>query len=135
MSGVSQVQAPGPGSIRSRALGGAGWTTAGYVAQQVLRLGSNLILTRLLVPEAFGLMSLVMVFVIGLELLSDVGVGPAIIQSRRGDEPRLLDTAWTVQIIRGAILLGLSVLLAWPVARIYGEPSLSLLLPAAGFCA
>lgn len=132
VSEAAPAHAGAPGNVRSRAIGGASWTIGGYAAQQILRLGSNLILTRLLAPEVFGLMSLVLVFVTGLELLSDIGVGPAIIQSRRGDDPRLLDTAWTVQIIRGFILLLMSAVVAWPTARIYAEPSLLALVPAAG---
>ncbi|MFG0298526.1 MAG: polysaccharide biosynthesis protein, partial [Phycisphaerales bacterium JB047] len=48
--------------LRARALRGSGWTLGGFGASQVLRLVSNLILTRLLFPEAFGLMSLATVF-------------------------------------------------------------------------
>jgi len=46
-------------SVKQLAVRGAVWTIASYGLSQVLRLGSNLILTRLLVPEMFGLMSLV----------------------------------------------------------------------------
>jgi len=99
---------------------------------QAVRFGSNIILTRLLMPEAFGLMSLVWVFITGLEMLSDVGVGPAIIRSERGDDPRLLDTAWTVQVVRGFLLFGLASLVAWPAARFYHQPSLFPLLVVAG---
>jgi O-antigen/teichoic acid export membrane protein len=119
-------------TIKSRAVEGAGWTIVGYGAQQVLRFGSNLILTRLLVPDAFGLMALTTIFVLGLELLSDVGVGPAIIQSKRGDDPALLDTAWTVQIIRGFALFAVSLVIAWPASRLYAEPRLTSLIAAAG---
>jgi O-antigen/teichoic acid export membrane protein len=127
--GAEAVPAP---TIKKRAIEGTVWTVVGYGAQQVLRLGSNLVLTRLLAPEAFGLMALVFVFVTGLEMLSDVGVGPAIIQSARGDNRRLLDTAWTVQIIRGVILAIVALLVAWPAARLYAEPRLTALVTAAG---
>jgi len=128
---VSASRESSPG-VETRAVAGAGWTVAGYGLQQVLRLGSNLVTTRLLAPDAFGLMSLVFVFITGLEMLSDVGVGPAIIQSKLGDDRRLLDTAWTVQIIRGAMLFALCLIIAWPAARLYAEPRLMPLLSAAG---
>ena len=44
--------------LRARALRGTALTFLGFGAQQFLRLLSNLILTRLLFPEAFGLMAL-----------------------------------------------------------------------------
>ncbi len=118
--------------VRARTIRGAFWTIANHGAGQVLRFGSNIVLTRLLVPDAFGLMSLVWVFITGLEMLSDVGLGPAIIRSERGEDQALLDTAWTVQIIRGFILFALSVLLAWPAARFYSQPKLLPLIAVAG---
>lgn len=123
---------PASKSVKARTIRGAFWTIFNHGAGQILRFGSNIVLTRLLVPEAFGLMSLVWVFITGLEMLSDVGVGPAIIRSERGDDPPLLDTAWTVQIIRGFVLLGLSLLVAWPAAKFYGQPQLTALIAVAG---
>ncbi len=110
--------------LRAKALRGSGWTIAGFGASQVLRLGSNLILTRLLFPEAFGLMALAQVFLQGLGMLSDIGVGPSIVQNKRGDDPDFLATAWTMQVVRGFVLfLGMCVL-AYPVSLIYDEPLL-----------
>ncbi len=110
--------------LRARALRGSGWTLAGFGAQQVLRLGSNLVLTRLLFPEAFGLMALAQVFLQGLNMLSDIGVGPSIVQNKRGDDPDFLATAWTMQVIRGfALFLGMCAL-AYPASLIYKQPLL-----------
>ena len=116
----------------ARALRGSAIVALGYVASQVLRLGSNLILTRLLFPEAFGMMALVTVVMIGLMMFSDVGIGPAILGDRRGDDPRFLDTAWTIQVVRGALLWGVTWALAWPLAAFYRAPELTQLLPVAG---
>lgn len=124
--------AMGRGSLKSRTIRGTLWTTGGYGAQQVLRLGTNLVLTRLLSPQMFGLMSLVNVFILGLQGFSDVGIGPAIIQSKRGDDPSFLNTAWTIQVVRGFALGAMSCLIAWPVAKLYGEQQLMWLLPVAG---
>jgi O-antigen/teichoic acid export membrane protein len=103
----------------------------GFGATQVIRLASNLILTRLLFPEAFGMMALVSIFLMAIVMLSDIGTGPAIMQSRRGDEPAFLDTAWTIQIIRGVLLWALAVISAPLVAWFYGEPQLQYFLPVA----
>ncbi|MFW2589659.1 oligosaccharide flippase family protein [Sagittula sp. SSi028] len=106
-------------------------TVGGFGFSQMIRLASNLILTRLLFPEAFGLMSLVMVFLMGLYQFSDVGVVPAILQSKRGDDRDFLDTAWTMQAVRGVGLWLVACALAWPVAQIYDAPELALMLPVA----
>lgn len=101
-------------------------------SRQGLSLLSNLVLTRLLFPEAFGLMAIVNVVLFGLTMLSDVGIIQAVIQNPRGDDQRFLDTAWTMQIARGAILCLVTWALAWPVAIFYEEPILAWLLVVAG---
>ena len=116
----------------ARALRGSMLTAGSYAVTQALRLGSNLILTRLLYPEAFGVMALVSVALVGLAMFSDMGVGPAISASPRGDERDFLDTAFTLNVLRGAVLWGATCALAWPMARFYDAPDLMQLLPAAG---
>lgn len=103
-----------------------------FGASQFLRLLSNLLLTRLLFPEAFGLMALVTVFLTGLTMFSETGIATSIQQNKRADEPRFLDTAWTIQIIRGGILWLLSWPIGWAAATLYDAPDLELLLPVAG---
>ena len=111
----------------------ASWIVLGYGASQAIRLASNLILTRILFPEAFGLMALVTVITVGLTLFSDVGIAPSISQSRRGDDPPFLDTAWTIQVGRGVILWLVACALALPMASFYDQPQLATWLPLAAF--
>lgn len=119
-------------SIRKLAIRGTVWTVLGYGASQVLRFGSNLVLTRLLAPDLFGLMSIVNIFIIGLHLFSDIGLQTNIVQSKRGDDPVFLNTAWTVQVLRGAALWLCCLLLAFPVSQVYGQPQLLWLIPFVG---
>lgn len=116
----------------ARVLRSGFWLMLDYGSSQALRLLSNLILTRILFPEAFGLMALVNVVLVGLAMFSDIGVNAAIAQNPRGDDPDFLDTAWTIGILRGFALWSGTLLLAWPVARFYNEPDLMLYLPVAG---
>ena len=116
----------------ARALRGSAWAGSGHIVSQVIRLASNLILTRLLYPEAFGLMSLVTVLMIGVTMLSDVGIGVSVSQNKRGDEPEFLDTAWTIQVLRGGLLWVLLCAVAWPLSLVYSEPTLVYFLPVAG---
>jgi O-antigen/teichoic acid export membrane protein len=115
-----------PRILRSSAL-----TVVGFGGAQALRLASNLILTRLLFPEAFGIMAIVSVVIQGLLLFSDVGTNPAIMQSKRGDDRAFLDTAWTIQVVRGGVLFLIACALAWPLALFYDEPLLAQILPVA----
>jgi O-antigen/teichoic acid export membrane protein len=99
---------------------------------QVLRLASNLLLARLLVPADFGLVAIVTVIQAAVEMFSDIGLGPAIINSPRADDQRFLNTAFTIQFLRGAAVMLVMTALAWPVSRLYGQRELLLMLPVAG---
>lgn len=127
-------------SDKATALRGSLWTLGGYGGSQVIRLLSSLVLARLLFPEVFGLMALVNVFMQGLEMLSDVGIGPNIIQSKRGHEPVFLRTAWTIQALRGAMLWLVACAMARPAAAFFGatDPKaaeLAVVLPVASLVA
>ncbi len=122
----------GGGGLRARALRSSGFTVLGYGMSQVLRLASNLILTRILFPDAFGTMVLVSVLLMGLGMFSDLGVSTSIMQNKRGDDPEFLNTAWTIQVIRGFALWAATCVLTWPMATFYEVPQLIYLLPVAG---
>ncbi len=122
-------------TFRQRILQAGSWTLAGYGVNQALRLVGNLILTRLLFPEAFGLMAIVQVVIYGMTMLTDVGIGPSIVQKSHGDEPIFLNTAWTVQIVRGLLMWGGLCALALPMSIFYGEPLLAGMLPVVGLTA
>jgi O-antigen/teichoic acid export membrane protein len=118
--------------IGARVVRSAASIALGNGASQALRLVSNLILSRLLFPEAFGLMALVTVFITGLQMLSDAGTSPSIMRHERGDTPRFLNTAWSIQVLRGAFLWLVAIAIAPLVAALYDEPQLAQLLPVAG---
>ncbi len=116
------------GSLSKVLARGSAWALAGYAASQGLRLGSNLLLWRFLAPEAFGLMAIVSAVMQGLAMFSDIGIGPSIIQHERGDDPTYLNTAWTIQFVRGVALFLVAALAAVPLARFYGNPQLGPLI-------
>lgn len=115
------------GALESRALNATLWTIVQYGAGQGVRLVNSYILTRLLLPEAMGQMTLVTTLIVGITMLSDIGLAPSVIQSKRGDEPSFLNTAWTLQVLRGGGLWLLALLLAWPAAMFYHDPRLTLI--------
>ncbi len=121
----------GDNRLMARVARSASWIVLGYGASQAIRLASNLILTRLLFPEAFGLMALISVVTVGLTLFSDVGIAPSIAQSKRGDDPDFLNTAWTIQVGRGFGLWLAACALAYPVSLFYDQTELTLYLPMA----
>jgi O-antigen/teichoic acid export membrane protein len=122
-------------SVGAQATRAAGWSFLGFGASQVVRLAGNLVLTRLLFAEAFGLLAIASVLLQGLTLFSDLGIGPSIIQNRRGDDRDFLNTAFTLQAARGLLLSLFAAALAWPFAAFYEEPRLLAIVPVVGITA
>ncbi len=108
------------------------WTGAGFALTQLIRLSSNLILTRLLFPEVFGLMALVQVVMTGVKMFSDMGIATSVLRDKAGDDPAFLDTAWTLQVVRGLIIWVICILLAYPASIFYESSELLFLLPVVG---
>ncbi|MGE8063650.1 oligosaccharide flippase family protein [Pseudomonas sp. NPDC089569] len=133
-------------SLRRRAISAGAWNLGALVTSQAFRLGGNLVMARLLIPEMFGIMMIATTLSVVLHLLSDVGLRQNIIQSPRGDDPVFLNTIWTVQILRGLILFASTLLIAggvwfaqslnlWAVDSTYAAPELPLVLAVTGVLA
>jgi len=131
-------------SLRNRIIQATSWTIGGHISSQLFRLASNLIMTRLLVPEMFGIMAIASVVMMGLALMSDVGIKLHIIQSERSNSEDFLNTAWVVQIIRGVIVWIFAVILSWilvvldnrnwwPEDSVYADPILPYVIVAFAF--
>ncbi len=128
------TQPPGAGSMTRKRVAKAGaWSLVGHAADQGTRFAGSVVFSWLLAPEVFGLMTIVNVFMRGLAMFSDLGLGLNIIQSKRGEDPGFLRTAWTIQIARAALIAGIASLCAWPLAAAKGEWGLLWYLPAAAF--
>lgn len=128
-------------TLRTRALKSVNWTVSGHFIGQFLRLFSNLILTRLLAPEMFGVMAVVYLFIIGIHMFTDIGLIQNVVSSKRSDEKTFLDTIWTIQIIKSFVVFLFSVPIAvglyysnqlgWLAQdRVYVNPELPYLIVA-----
>jgi O-antigen/teichoic acid export membrane protein len=91
-------------TLRRRIFRAGTWTVASYGVELSTRLLSNLIMTRLLFPDAFGMIAVATAVIAGLQLVSDFGVRTVIIQSPRGEDTDFLRSAWVFQCSRGVIL-------------------------------
>jgi O-antigen/teichoic acid export membrane protein len=102
--------------LRGRALRAAFFVLGERFSQQLLRLLSNLILTRLLVPDMFGVMAVANTLVVGTQMLTDAGLQAKLIQSEHVDDERFVNTVWTISILRGPLV---SLVLLLATAGIY----------------
>ena len=121
---ISELLGDGTGSLRQRTLQGGGVLIIGDLYANAVRLGANLIMTRLLFPEAFGLMLIVNLVFAGLNMLSDIGIRGAMIVREAEIDEDYLRTAWTMGVLRGILLALIALSLAWPVSQFYGEEQL-----------
>lgn len=81
------------------------------------------ILARLLTPDEFGIVALVTVFVSFFNLLSDFGIGPAVVQNQSlTDED--IQSIFSFSILIGIILAGIFFLIAPFIAKFYNKPEL-----------
>ena len=109
----------------------ASWLVAGSLSQRLVRLTSNLVLTRVLFPEDFGVAALVFSWVQGLLLCSDLGVIRGIIQHPEGGSKEYLGTAFTLNLMRSLMLCLIGFLIAPLMAAFYEMPDLRWMLPVA----
>lgn len=108
-------------SLRGRILRNASWVGLSYGTEMVLRFGSSIVVTRLLEPSVFGLISTVSIFLTIVVMLSDLGLRPIVLTHERGDDPDFLNSIWVLQIIRGILLtfLMMGIAFVWYLAQQY----------------
>jgi O-antigen/teichoic acid export membrane protein len=110
-------------SILARTVTGAGWVIAWRLGTRVLGLISTLVLVRLLVPADFGLLALAASFAQTVDGMMILGTEEAVIRQINPDRS-VYDTAWTLNVIRGATVATIVLTSAVPVARFFGDPRL-----------
>lgn len=113
--------------LRGRVLRGGVWLGGGSFVEQVIRLGRNILLTRVLAPQAFGEMAIVLSATTLIQLAVEVGVREALIQNSKGNEDDHVNAAWWMAIARSVFIYSLVYLCAPIIARFYGSPELSVL--------
>ncbi|NND55141.1 MAG: oligosaccharide flippase family protein [Gammaproteobacteria bacterium] len=121
---LQPVLGTGSGSLRERAIQGGGVLLIGDLYQNLVRLAANLVMTRLLFPEAFGLMLIVNLVFTGLSMMSDLGIRSAIIVKKDDIDDEFLRTAWTMGILRGIAIGSIALALAYPISVFYEQPQL-----------
>lgn len=107
--------------------GGTVWTMIWWGLKLSLKFVSNVILTRLLTPDMFGIAAIGNTLISGIGMFSDFGIQQNIVRSARSDD-HYYQTAWTVQLLRGLVLTVIIALLAKPFAWLYEVDGLTTFL-------
>jgi len=122
----------GGDTLKAKMLRGGAWLGSASVLEQVSRFGRNILLTRILAPEAFGTMALLTSATGVLATLLDVGAREALIQNAKGHEDGHVGAAWWITFGRSLSLYLLLFLLAPLASRAYGNAELTTLFRVAG---
>ncbi|HOP98041.1 MAG TPA: MOP flippase family protein [Verrucomicrobiota bacterium] len=100
-----------------------GWTTGAKILQQLLQFGLSVVLMRLLGPEAFGLVWMVLVFSGFAGIFSEFGFGSALVQHPDVREEHRSSVFW-MGMGMGLLLTAVFLFGASLVADFYNEPML-----------
>jgi PST family polysaccharide transporter len=118
---------PDTATIATNAVRGIVWTGGAQVILQLIQVGTQVALARLLAPSQFGLIGMAMVFIGVAQLLADFGLGSAIVQSKKIDRKSLSTAFWLNCAIGGGLMV-LVVALSGVVADFYQKPEVQTVL-------
>jgi O-antigen/teichoic acid export membrane protein/glycosyltransferase involved in cell wall biosynthesis len=116
-----------PSSIASRAVGAGAWTVGTRLTTKLIDLSMLLCLARFLGPAEFGLVAMAMALVLIVEALFELPMVAALIRVP-ALTPGMLDTAFTLSLLRGLAIAALVLMLSWPLAAFNNEPRLKALV-------
>ncbi|QQX75953.1 MULTISPECIES: lipopolysaccharide biosynthesis protein [Aequorivita] len=72
-------------SLRQQAINGVIWTFAQQFSVQIINFGMQIVLARLLMPEMFGLIAMINIFISIGQLLMDGGMTTSLIRTKNSD--------------------------------------------------
>ncbi len=131
--GLHEGQDPPPNSILVETARGAGWTIGWRIVTRALGVISTLILVRLLLPEDFGLVALATGLSQGVHAFSALGTDEAVIRQKSTTD-KVYDTAFTINLARGAVTALIIVLSSGLVSMFFNEPRLEPILLVLAVC-
>ena len=118
--------------------GGAGtvtknflWRLAERIGAQGVKLLVELLLARILMPEQYGIIALVTVFITVFNVFVDSGLGNALIQKKDADELDFSSVFW-FNLVLCILLYGVLYLAAPLIALLYKKEELCILLRVLG---
>lgn len=111
-------------SLKKQALTGVKWTTVSMAIVTILQFAQLSIMARLLEPEDFGLMAIMMVVIGFSQAFQDMGISNAIIQRQNITHNQLSSLYW-LNIVSGIVLTLIVLAISPLVASFYDEPRIT----------
>jgi teichuronic acid exporter len=102
---------------------GVAWTGASKWSSQVLAWASTIVVARILTPDDYGLVSMATVYLGVLTLVSEFGLGSAVVTLRDLTEEQVAQLNG-LSVCLGLIGFAISCAVAVPLGRFFGSPGL-----------
>ena len=112
-------------SLRHRAARGGLHLGLGQAVAQACAFLRNVLLARIISPENFGIAAAFAMTYALLDMMSQLAPDVQLVQAADGDRPEFQSTAQAVQALRGVLLAVVLLLVAHPVARLFGAPQMA----------
>lgn len=121
------------GDITEQTVKSGVWVSGLNVVNRMFQLTMVLIVARLIGPAEFGLMSASTLALGAFTSLSQLGIDTALIQRIESNVDRCLNTAWVLQIARGAIITVLIYATAPFIAEFFNDSEITAVLRLLAF--
>src|SRR3989304_8302445 len=105
-------------SLKLQATKGILWSGVSRTANILVQISTTIILARILTPEDFGVVAIALVFIALASILTDMGLGSAIIQKKDISE-EYLSTIFYINIFAGCILTFIMIALSPVIANFF----------------
>jgi O-antigen/teichoic acid export membrane protein len=112
-------------NLHEAATAGTLWSFADAVAVRTLHFATGIVLARLLLPEQFGLIGMLAIFMALSQTLLGSGLSTALIQKEAGVTSAEASSVFYYHVTVGAALTGVLYLSAPLVAQFYHQPALT----------
>jgi len=114
-------------SMKRAALLAILWSMGESLGFKIVSAAVVLLLAHIVAPDAFGLVALAQVYLAAVQIVCDQGFATALIQ-RAALDAEHKDSAFWANLAIGILLMVLTLFLADPLAQLFGEPKLAMVL-------
>ncbi|MBI2759427.1 MAG: lipopolysaccharide biosynthesis protein [Chloroflexi bacterium] len=122
------IKLPNSNELGHMVAKGMVWSGAQIFGGKLVSFIVFALLSRLVKPEAFGIVALATLFISFAQIFLDQGFGDAIVQ-RADLEQEHLDTAFWANVLAGGLITLITFVSAPLIANLFREPSLVLIIP------
>lgn len=118
---------PKEGSLKQKTIKNVFWSIGDQFANQGIQLILQIILARLLIPEHFGIIGMILVFIVISNIIIDSGFSQALIREQEATQTDF-STIFYFNVLLSLLLYGVLYSLAPLISAFFNEPQLVLIL-------